>query len=231
VQCERTRLASAATIVLAAAFASAFVRVAPLAAQHAAEHPAPKVEITLPPAAQLAQIGPLIVARDMLSSPRTREPLNAGFPARFHFLVTLWSEGKLTNEIERRAEYDVLVEYLPMEKKYEVSQRVNDRVYALGKFDRVEDAEGAIARPTRAPIRAFHSARKLYYRVSLDVEILSSSDLDEVNRWRKGELEPAIEGKRDPGTALARSIRRLTSRLLGGETREYEAISPTFIVP
>jgi hypothetical protein len=191
----------------------------------------PTLEITLPAADQLAHVGPLVVAKDMLSSPRSREPLAAGFPARFHFLVTLWSEGGfLGNRIERRAEYDVIVSFVAMEKTYRVEQIVNDRIFSLGKFDRVEDAEGAIARPTRVPIVAFPSKRPFYYRVTLDVEILGASDLDEVNRWRKGELEPAIQGKRDPGTALTRSLRMLTSRVLGGDSRHDDAQTPVFQV-
>jgi len=193
---------------------------------------APTLEIRLPPADQLTRMGPLVIASDMLSSPRSREPLAAGFPARFHFVVTLWSEGGLFgNTVERRAEYEVLVRYLAMEKKYEVAQLVNDRVFSLGKFDRVEDAEGAIARPTPAPITALRSKKRLYYRVTLDVSILGASDLDEVNRWLKGELEPAIHGERDPGTALTRSLRRLASRVLGGDSRHDDARTPTFLVP
>jgi hypothetical protein len=192
---------------------------------------APTLEIRLPAADQATRVGPLVTALDMLSSPRARDPLAAGFPARFHFMVTLWSEGNFGNKIERRAEYDVLVRFLAMEKKYEVVQNVNDHVLSLGKFDRVEDAEGAIARPTRAPIRAFPSRKHFYYRVTLDVQVLGASDLDEVNGWLKGELEPAIKGDRDPGTALTRTIRYLTSRLLGGDSREFEAQTPAFQVP
>ena len=190
----------------------------------------PTLEIRLPPAAQLTRLGPLVIATNMLSSSSAREPLAAGFPARFHFLVTLWSEGALGNNIERRAEYDVLVRYAAMEQKYEVVQVVHDDTLQLGRFTRVEDAEAAIGRPMRAPITAFPSRHRMYYRVTLDVEILGASDLDEVNRWRKGDLEPAIHGERDPGTALARSIRRLASRLLGGDSRQFEAVSPAFDV-
>lgn len=192
---------------------------------------APTLEVRLPAADQLARIGPLVIATDMLSSPRTREPLAAGFVAQFHFMVTLWSEGTFGNTIERRAEFYDSVSYSAMEKKYSVVQVMNDRRLSLGKFDHVEDAEAAIARPTRAPIAAFSSRHKFYYRVTLDVQILGASDLDEVNRWRKGEFEPAIHGERDPGTALTRSIRMLASRVLGGESRQFEAATPRFTVP
>jgi hypothetical protein len=192
----------------------------------------PTLEIKLPGADQLATAGPLVLATNMLASPHSRDPLAAGFPARFHFLITLWSEGRLANAIERRAEYDVLVQYLVAEKKYEVVQLMNDRApFSLGKFDHVEDAERAIARPTRVPITAFPSKKRFYYRATLDVNILGASDLDEVNRWLKGELEPAIHGERNPGTALTRSIRMLASRLLGGDSREFEAETGEFQVP
>jgi hypothetical protein len=192
----------------------------------------PTLAITLPAAAQLATTGPLVLATNMLSSAHSRDPLAAGFPARFHFLVTLWTEGGLANAIERRAEYDVVVRYIAMEKKYEVVQLMNDQApFSLGKFDHVEDAERAIARPTRVPITAFGSKKPFYYRVTLDVQILGASDLDEVNRWLKGELEPAIHGERNPGTALTRSIRMLASRLLGGDSREFDAQTDPFRVP
>jgi hypothetical protein len=216
----RAPLRPALTLVLAA-----------LAAGTLRAQKEPTLEIRLPAPEQLATSGPLVLATNMLSSPHFRDPLAAGFQARFHFLVTLWSEGGLTNVIERRAEYDVLVRFIAMEKKYEVVQLVNDRPpFSLGKFDHVEDAERAIARPTRVAITAFASKKQFYYRATLDVQILGASDLDEVNRWLKGELEPAIHGERNPGTALTRSIRMLTSRLLGGDSREFEAETPAFRV-
>ena len=62
----------------------------------------------------------------------------------------------------------------------------------------------------------------------LDVETLSLSDLDEVERWLRGELKPAVRGQKNPGTAVTRGIRTLVVRLLGGEKRHYEARSGTF---
>jgi len=192
----------------------------------------PTLDIRLPAADQLTTAGPLVLATNMLSSAHSREPLAAGFPARFHFLVTLWSEGRFTNSIERRAEYDVLVQYHVAEKKYDVVQLMNDRPpFSLGRFDRVEDAERAVARPTRVPITAFKSKKHFYYRATLDVQVLGASDLDELNRWLKGEVGPAIHGERNPGTALTRSIRMLMSRLLGGDSREFEAETGVFQVP
>jgi hypothetical protein len=214
-------LASAGVALLAGASAAA-----PLAAQRR-----PSVDIVLPALAQATVAGPIIQARDMLAGTRIRELLAAGFTARFHFRVELLSQGGWLNDVERRLDYDVLARYVPLEQTYEVIQVTHDRVFSLGRFARVEDAEGAIARPTRVPMAAFATARRLYYQVKLEVEVLSVSDLDEVDRWLRGELQPAMSGARNPGTALTRGFRTLAARLLGGEKREYEARTPTFRVP
>lgn len=191
----------------------------------------PSVEVTLPPPSQLRVSGPIVRARDMLAGARMRELLAAGFPARFHFRVELWSQGRWFNDIERRTEHDVLARFIAVENVYEVVQIVNDRPFSLGKFAKIEDAERAIARPTRVPIAGVATDRQQYYQVSLFVEVLSMSDIDEVDRWLRGELEPAINGQRNPGTALTRGFRTLTARLLGGEKREYEARTSSFRVP
>lgn len=191
----------------------------------------PTVEVTLPAPAQLMLAGPIVRARDMLVGARMRELLAAGFPARFHFRVELWSQGRWFNDVERRTEYEVLARYIAVENLYEVVQIVNDRPFSLGKFTRVEDAEAAIARPTRVPIAGVTTDKKQYYQVSLLVEVLSVSDIDEVDRWLRGELEPAINGQRNPGTAMTRGFRTLAARLLGGEKREYDARTPSFRTP
>jgi hypothetical protein len=69
---------------------------------------------------------------------------------------------------------------------------------------------------------------RYYYNVVLDVETLSVSDLDELQRWLSGELQPAVRGKRAPLSALRRGFGTLLSRVLGGEKRHYEARSGTF---
>ena len=191
----------------------------------------PSVDVTLPAPAQLRQAGPIVRARDMLAGARMRELLAAGFPARFHFKVELWSQGRWFNDVERRTEYDVLARYIAVENFYEVVQIVNDRPFSLGKFAKIEDAEQAIARPTRVPIAGVTTDKKPYYQVSLAVEVLSVSDIDEVDRWLRGELEPAINGQRNPGTAMTRGFRALAARLLGGEKREYETRTSSFRVP
>ena len=209
--------------LLAAALLCAAVRGA-----SAQGHPA--LSITAPAPEELTRAGPVVVASHMLSGRKLQELLANGFPVRLHFSVELWSVGTWSNEVQRIVEWDVVVRWLQVERTYDVTQIVNDRPFSLGRFPLLSDAEAAVGRPTRASITAVPSARRLYYQASLSVETLSVTDIDEVERWLHGELEPAVRGHRNPGSALSRGIRTLFSRLAGGERREYAERTPIFRV-
>jgi hypothetical protein len=82
--------------------------------------------------------------------------------------------------------------------------------------------------PYRVSIDLPKRGQRTYYNLLLDVETLSLTDLDEVQRWLKGELQPAVHGQKNPGTAVTRGLRTIVVRLLGGEKRHYESRSGTF---
>jgi hypothetical protein len=169
----------------------------------------------------------------MLTSARMRENVAAGFPANFHFRVELWSEGGVFDKFERRVEYDVLVRYIALEKAYEVVLVEKDRPpFSLGKFASVDDAERAVGRPRRVPITAPANRRVMYYQVTLEADNLKISDLDDLNRWLRGEVQPAFSGDRNAGTAVSRALRSVVTRVLGGGTREYGPVtSAKFRIP
>lgn len=187
----------------------------------------PGLEVQLPNPTRLTVEGPLVRSRAMLSDDRTRELLRSGFGAHLHYRVELWADG-FFDELIRAAEWDVIVRFRGVEQTYEVVQRVGDRVLSLGAFAEIADAEAAVSRPVRVPISAPRANRRFYYRVTLDVETMSVSDLDEVNRWLRGDLEPAVRGETNPGTAFTRGLRALAARLLGAERREYVERSSSF---
>lgn len=192
---------------------------------------APGLEIQLPTASRLTAEGPLVRASGVLSDARMRELLRSGFPARLSYRVELWSSERFFDELHRTAEWEVNVRWRGVDQRYEVIQVVGGQAFSLGAFARVEDAESAVERPLRVPIAAPASRRRFYYKASLEVRTLSVSDLDEVNAWLSGELRPAVRGERNPGTAFTRGFRALTTRLLGGERREYAARTSTFRPP
>ncbi len=197
----------------------------------AAAQRAPGIEVLLPSPTRLTAEGPLVKARGVLTDPRMRELLASGFPARLSYRVELWSSERWVDQLHRAAEWEVLVRWRGVDEKYEVTQIVGGRTLSLGAFARIEDAESAVERPLRVPMAAPASRRRFYYEAALEVRTLSVSDLDEVNAWLRGELQPAVRGQRNPGTALTRGVRSLTTRLLGGERREYGTRTATFRTP
>ena len=207
-----------ATIALAALLAGG----SPLGAQSRA-----RVEVSLPAASALASEGPLVRCVEVLSDSRLRDLLRNGFPARLHFRAELWSAGGWFNDLERTTEWDMIVRYDPLDRTYRVARIVGDVVAPLGQFEQFADAETAIERPFRAPITARRGKRG-YYNVVLDVETLSMTELDEVERWLRGELKPAVRGQRNPVTPVTKGLRTVFVRLIGGERRHYELRSPTF---
>jgi hypothetical protein len=206
-----------------ALIAAAASFVMPVAAQST-----PGLDLQLPTPSRLTAEGPVVRARGILADARMRELLRSGFPARLTYRVELWSDERFFDELHRTAEWEVLVRLRGIDQQYEVTQVVGGEALSLGVFARLEDAAAAVERPLRVPITAPALARGFYYHGSLEVRTLSVTDLDEVSAWLNGELGPAVRGQRNPGTALTRGFRALSTRLLGGERRVYAARTAVF---
>jgi hypothetical protein len=187
------------------------------------------IDVSLPAAAS-APAGPLIRTANVIADRDLQKLLQNGFPANLHYRADLWSRGGFFDDLEASVEWDVLVRYEPLTKTYRVARYMGGRAENLGRFERYEDAQTVVARAYQPPLPARRTRSRQYYIVTLDVEVLSMSDLDEVERWLRGELRPAVRGKRNPGTALGRGISTLATRLLGGEKRRYEQRTETFRV-
>ena len=193
----------------------------------AAAQGSPRLELTLPTQGALLREGPTLRGTDLLADPQLRDLVRNGFPARFSFRVELWSTGGFFNNLTASTAWDVIVRYDPLDKVYQVVRIAGDRAVALGSFSDVAAAGEAVGRPLRIPLNA-PSRDRYYYNAVLDVEVLSLSDLDELERWLRGELRPAVSGRRNPGTALTRGVRTLVVRLLGGTRRQFETRTSTF---
>jgi hypothetical protein len=204
------------------------VLVPSLGASLGAQERPPGVLIELPATERLADDGPTVRAQGLLTSPNIATLVAAGFPARLRFRLELWTEGRLVDELQRAVTWDVVVRRLGGDERYEVTQLVGAQRVALGAYRMFADAAGAAERGVRVPLRAPADGRSHYFVATVEVEALSVTDLDEVNRWLRGELEPALRGDRDAAPALGRGLRTLATRLLGGDRRRYEARSRSF---
>ena len=186
----------------------------------------PQLEVSVmgnsPPA------GASVRAARLLNDANTRALLQNGFPASMRFRLELWRAGGMFDDLESTATWEVLVRYDPYSKLYSVYRRGMRAAEDIGSMSTLELAETELARPFPVQLRPGRPGTRYYYNVSVDVETLSVSDLDELNRWLRGELQPAVRGKRAPLSALRRGFGTLLSRVLGGDSRHYEARSGTF---
>ena len=193
-----------------------------LAAQEA------RLEILAPPGNAWGDEAPSITSSGLLADATMRDLLSNGFPARLHYRLERWQSGRWFDDLKAAFEWDVVMKYDVLGKKYQVVRLVNNKPQSLGEYTEVGEAENAVEGPYKTAISLPKKGARGYYNLLLDVETLSLSDLDEVNRWLRGELKPAVSGKKNPGTAIGRGVRTLIVRLLGGEKRHYEARTGTF---
>jgi hypothetical protein len=202
--------------------AGVFAIAAPLGAQKV------RLEVVLPAQPAWADEPPAVSSAGLLADPSMRDLLSNGFPARLHYRLERWTSGRWFDDLKAAFEWDVILKYDVLGKKYQVVRVVNKKAESLGEYPATADAENAVESPYKVAISLPKKGERGYYNLLLDVETLSLSDLDEVQRWLRGELKPAVSGKKNPGTALGRGVRTLVVRLLGGEKRHYEARTGTF---
>lgn len=188
----------------------------------------PQVQLVLPEQPALATEAPWVRSAALVSDGALRDLLHNGFPARLHYKVERWSTGGWFDDIKATAEWDVVVRYDPLAKVYQVFRVIGKSTRYLGSFTTFADAEAVLDAPFKVPISVPKRGQRSYYNLVLDVEMLSLTELDEVERWLRGEVKPAIRGQKNPGTAVSRGVKTVFVRLLGGEKRRYEARSGTF---
>lgn len=183
----------------------------------------PDIDIRFAPGTSV----PSVAVRGVLGERAFDELLRNGFPARLHVRAEVWTIGRWFDEIAARQEWDVIVRYDLIDKVYEVDRVLTDRIVSLGVYARFADARAASELPFIPALAPNARGKRGYISVQVDVQTLEMSDLDEVQRWLRGEARPAVQGRRNAGTALTRGFRTLFSRLLGGEVRHLEERTPT----
>ncbi len=152
--------------------------------------------------------------------------LRNGFPVQLHFRLDLYRDAALFDRLERSIAWDVIVRLDPLANTFDI-------VRTGGTVENAPDT-AALARALEVPftvdlLPAGPPGRsRFYYLATLDIESLSLTELEEVERWLRGELEPAVREGGDVGDALGRGARRLLIRFSGLPRRHLEGRTPTF---
>ncbi len=188
---------------------------APLSAQRR-----PVLEV-VPPVAGAA--GATVTSTNLFGESDMRDLVRSGFPASLHYRLELWRSGGFFDDLEGRAEWEVIVQYDPSAQRYRVVRRQGGRLEDMGTFATLSTAQSTLERPTRTTLAPERDRTRYYYILTLDVEALSVSDMDQLERWLRGTRGgTAVE-------AVGTGLRTLMLRMLGGEKKRFTSRSPVFI--
>jgi hypothetical protein len=203
------------------AAASGLLALALLAGRGAPLHAQRQVAIEVaPPGGALG--APTVTTTNLFGDPDMRDLVRSGFPASLRFRLELWRVGGLFNDLEKQQDWELIIQYDPSAQRYRVVRRQGGRVEDLGSFATLSTAQAMLERPLRIPLMPERDGTRYYYNLALDVEALSVSDMDQLERWLRG-----VRGG-TAASALGNGVRTLMLRMLGGEKRHYERRSTTF---
>jgi hypothetical protein len=180
----------------------------------------PSLSVTVPDAPGL---GATVTASNLFSQTDLRELVRAGFPALLRYRVELWRTGGLFDDLEGRSEWQLIVQYDPSAQRYGVIRRQANKLEDAGNFATLATAQTVIERPVRTTLTPEVAGARYYYVLNLDIEALSVSDMDQLERWLRGVRTGTA------AAAVGSGLRTLMLRMLGGEKKNYTAKSSSFV--
>jgi hypothetical protein len=152
--------------------------------------------------------------------------MRSGFPLRLHYRLELWRarSGWFDQHVDD-VPWDAVARHDPLADDF-VLIRTGGTVKRYGTAD---ELERAFEIPYRLPFK-IRSPGNFYFLCVLEVTTLNDTDLEELTRWLKGDVSPAVSSGGDVGGALTRGVQRLLVRIAGLPRLALEARSETFSV-
>lgn len=186
---------------------------------------APKLVLNLSRDSAAGLRPPVLRAQHLLDDGVFEGALRNGFSVRFHFRLELWRQAPLFDHEERDAEWDVVVRFDPLSGEYDLIRTGGE----VEHYTAMDAVGRALARSfTVELLPPEGTGTRYYYVATMEASSLSQSELDEVERWLRGDVGPAMSSRGGLPDALAAGARRLLIRLSGLPHRRLEVRSPPF---
>jgi hypothetical protein len=186
--------------------------------------PAQSVVVSHDPAAQHRGVVRVI---DVLADQELQAAVLSGLPLRIRFRAELWQDGFIDDLLAAES-WSTVLTYDPLSERFVVRTRNPGAPARL--FTDYHSARAAIEGAYVVSLRPTGNGR-FYYTATVDIETLSLSDLEELERWLKGQLQPAVSGERSITGAIGQGARRLFMRVLALPERRFEGRSNRFRLP
>lgn len=180
---------------------------------------APPVELAVRDDGSLA-----VEVGDLFSDGRLRQALHEGLPLRLRMEATLWRDGLFDQQVQSER-WQASLFFDPVMQRY--IMRIGDREPI--QASRLDEATQALRSALEFTLKPVDRGR-YYYLATFEVETLSLSDLEELERWLRGELPSSIEEGGGLDGAITRGLGRILVRALGLPTRRIQLRSTAFDV-
>ncbi len=165
-----------------------------------------------------------VQAHGLLDDGRFIDLMRSGFPLRLHFRLELWHDRSgWFDRFLKGVEWDAVARLDPLADEYVLISYGG----TVKRFATTAGLDSALDVPYRVPLEAGESGR-LYFVGHLDVTTLNDTDLEELTRWLKGDVTPAVSGQENLGQALAHGAQRALVRIAGLPTLSLEGRSDDF---
>jgi hypothetical protein len=170
---------------------------------------------------------PVLHVGPVLSSAQLENAARSGVPVRIRIRVELWRD-RFFDQLVDSTSWSTVMIYEPISQQFFVrTMPAGGGVRRFSTFAAARSAVEAVY-PLRMQPR---QAGRYYYTSSLQIETLSLSDLEELERWLQGELQPAVSGQRSVPNVLGQGAKRLMLRLLDLPHRRVDARTDRFRFP
>lgn len=193
-----------------------------------ARGPAPRLTVTLRRNTDGTLDPPVVRGTGLLGDGVFETALLSSFPVRYQFRLELWRAAQaFFDRLEREAEWGAIVRLDPLTNEYDLI-RTDGSVEHFTTVDALTTALGTPFAVDILPEQSRDPRERYYCVATLVIESLALSELEELERWLKGDFGPAISRRGDVGDALGRGVRRLLIRFSGLPRRKLETRSETF---
>lgn len=166
---------------------------------------------------------PRVQTTGLLADGKFVSLMRSGFPLRLHYRLELWrARSGWFDQFVSEAVWDAVARHDPLADDFVLIRTGG----AITRYGTPDELGRALEIPYKVTLRP-KGAGRFYFLCRLEVTTLNDTDLEELTRWLKGDVSPAVSGDGNLGGALARGAQRLLVRIAGLPRLTLEARSET----
>ena len=159
---------------------------------------------------------PRVQSTGLLADGRFVALMRSGFPLRLHYRL---------DQFVRDVPWDAVARHDPLADDFVLIRTGGSTT----RYATPEELARALEIPYTIPLHPpTGNSGRFYFLCRLEVSTLNDTDLEELSRWLRGDVGPAVSGEGNFGQALVRGAQHMLVRIAGLPRQRLEARSPTF---